>query len=176
MAMKLRFNKLSLSFKPEKFNLLFYYTLTSFLVISAVSVGVGFLFAKFEKDALVRRSLNYFKYTTTNLNYAMYQEFFFPAMKSGQPIDLKNNREQFLAGIATPFGAYNFDFLTASKKPKLFICSDNDFATSVEDTKTAVAGMFEPKELMIKSNASHFYIGSEGELCQDVFHFLRQYP
>lgn len=95
MAMKLRFNKLSLSFKPEKFNLLFYYTLTSFLVISAVSVGVGFLFAKFEKDALVRRSLNYFKYTTTNLNYAMYQEFFFPAMKSGQPIDLKNNREQF---------------------------------------------------------------------------------
>ena len=93
--MKLRFIKLSLSFKPEKFNLLFYYTLTSFLVISAVSVGVGFLFAKFEKDALVRRSLNYFKYTTTNLNYAMYQEFFFPAMKSGQPIDLKNNREQF---------------------------------------------------------------------------------
>lgn len=63
-----------------------------------------------------------------------------------------------------------------SRKPKLFICSDNDFATSVEDTKTAVAGMSEPKELLIKTNASHFYIESEGELCQDILRFLRQYP
>ncbi|MFQ5862437.1 MAG: sensor histidine kinase [Candidatus Brocadiales bacterium] len=97
MAEKFRFKKPSLSFKPEKFNLLLYYTLTSFLVISAVSVGVGFLFAKLEKDALVRRSLNYFKYMTTNLNYAIYQEFFFPTMRLGQPIDLENNREQFNA-------------------------------------------------------------------------------
>lgn len=95
MAMKLRFKKPSLSFKPERFNLLFYYTLTSFLVISAVSVGVGFLFAKLEKDALVRRSLNYFQYMTTNLNHAIYQDFFFPARRSGQLIDLENNREQF---------------------------------------------------------------------------------
>lgn len=95
MAKKLKFRKPSFSFKPERFNLLLYYTLTSFLVISAVSVGVGFLFAKLEKDALVKRSLNYFKYMTTNLNYAMYQEFFFPAMESGQPIDLENNHKQF---------------------------------------------------------------------------------
>lgn len=97
MAKKLRFKRPSLSFKPERFNLLFYYTLTSFLVISAVSVGVGFLFAKLEKDALVKRSLNYFKYMTTNLNYAVYQEFFFPTIKSGQLIDLENNRAQFNA-------------------------------------------------------------------------------
>lgn len=95
MAKRSKFKRLSLSFKPDRFNLLLYYTLTSFLVISAVSVGVGFLFAKLEKDALVKRSLNYFKYMTTNLNYAMYQEFFFPVIRSGQQIDLENNKEQF---------------------------------------------------------------------------------
>lgn len=94
----------------------------------------------------------------------------------GMRVGVSEDSVKALAGIATPFGAYNFGFLTASRKPKLFICSDNDFATSVEDTKTAVAGMSEPKELMIKTNASHFYIGSEGELCQDVCHFLRRYP
>lgn len=94
----------------------------------------------------------------------------------GMHVGVSEDSVKALAGIATPFGAYNFDFLTASRKPRLFICSDNDFATSVEDTKIAVAGMSEPKELMIKTNTSHFYIGSEGELCQDILRFLRQYP
>ncbi len=93
----MRFKRLSLSFKPERFNLLFYYTLTSFLVIAAVSVAVGFLFAKYEKDALIKRSLDHYKYMTDNLNYAIYQEFTFPATGSGRLFNLEENPERFIA-------------------------------------------------------------------------------
>ncbi len=93
----------------------------------------------------------------------------------GMKVAAKEDSVQALVGIATPFGAYSFDFLTASGKPKLFICSDNDFATSVDDTRAAVAALSEPKELIIRTDTSHFYVGNEKELCRDVSRFLRQY-
>jgi hypothetical protein len=81
-------------FRPERFNLLFYYTLTSFIVISVVCVAVGFVFAKLEKEELVNRSLKYFKYMSSNLNRAIYEEFFFPSLRQGELIDLENNKAQ----------------------------------------------------------------------------------
>lgn len=93
----------------------------------------------------------------------------------GMKVGVDENSVKALAGIATPFGAYSFDFLTATKKPKLFICSDNDFATTVEDTKAAVAGLSEPKELIIKVRSNHFYIGNEKEVCLDVLRFIQPY-
>lgn len=81
-------------FRAEGFNLLFYYTLTSFIVISIVCVAVGFVFARLEKEELVNRSLKYFKYMSSNLNHAVYEEFFFPLIRSGESIDLENNRGQ----------------------------------------------------------------------------------
>ncbi len=87
------YKKFSL-FRPKRFNLLFYYTLTSFIVISAVCVAVGFIFARLEKEELVNRSLKYFKYMSSNLNRAIYDEFFFPIIRAGELIDLENNKEQ----------------------------------------------------------------------------------
>lgn len=81
-------------FRAEGFNLLFYYTLTSFIVISIVCVAVGLVFARLEKGELVNRSLKYFKYMSSNLNHAIYEEFFFPLIRSGESIDLENNRGQ----------------------------------------------------------------------------------
>ncbi|MFN3466175.1 MAG: hypothetical protein ACK4WF_00550, partial [Candidatus Brocadiales bacterium] len=81
-------------FRPERFNLLFYYTLTSFIVISIVCVAVGFVFARLEKEELINRSLKYFKYMSSNLNHAIYEEFFFPLIRGGGQIDLENNKEQ----------------------------------------------------------------------------------
>lgn len=91
----------------------------------------------------------------------------------GMKVGVNETSIKAVAGIATPFGGYNFDFLTSSKIPKLFICSDNDFATTIEETKTSVARLSKPKELIIKAHTSHFYIGSEKELCQDVLCFFR---
>lgn len=87
-------NKKFSFFKPERFNLLFYYTLTSFIVISVVCTAVGFIFARLEKEELVNRSLKYFKYMSSNLNHAIYEEFFFPTIRKGELIDLENNKEQ----------------------------------------------------------------------------------
>ncbi len=81
-------------FRPEGFNLLFYYTLTSFIVISLVCVATGFVFARLEKQELVNRSLKYFAYMSTNLNRAIYEEFFFPSVREGELIDLENKKEQ----------------------------------------------------------------------------------
>lgn len=93
----------------------------------------------------------------------------------GMKVGINKSSVTALVGIATPFGGYSFYFLATPKKPKLFICSDNDFATTIEDTKTAVARLSDPKELIIKAHSSHFYIGNEKELCQDVLRFLRSY-
>ncbi|HHT9120827.1 MAG TPA: sensor histidine kinase [Candidatus Hypogeohydataceae bacterium YC41] len=80
--------------RPERFNLLFYYTLTSFIVISVVCVAVGLVFARLEKEDLVNRSLRYFKYMSANLNRAIYEEVFFPSISKGELIDFEKNKEQ----------------------------------------------------------------------------------
>lgn len=79
-----------------------------------------------------------------------------------------------LAGIATPCGAYNLDCLAHCRKPKLFICSDSDFATSVEETKEVFKNFVEPKKLIVKSNVGHFYIGNEGEVAKEVLSFFNE--
>ncbi len=122
-----------------------------------------------------KAALEFLKSTATgDLSRVFIAGYSFGAVM-GMKVGVKDNAVKALVGIATPFGGYNFDFLMTSDKPKLFICSDNDFATTVDDTKAEFARLSEPKELIIKANSSHFYIGSEKGLCQDVLHFLRPY-
>lgn len=77
-----------------------------------------------------------------------------------------------VAGLATPCAVYDLDCLVYSKKPKLFICSDSDFATSVEDTKRAFERFSEPKRLVVKTDVSHFYTGNEQEVAREVLSFF----
>lgn len=77
-----------------------------------------------------------------------------------------------LAGIAAPCGAYNLDFLSSCPKPKLFICSDNDFAASVEETSRCFERFSGPKRLVVKEQTNHFYIGSEKEVAREVRQFF----
>jgi alpha/beta superfamily hydrolase len=81
-----------------------------------------------------------------------------------------------LAGVATPCGAYNLDCLAHCRKPKLFICSGGDFATSVEETRRAFERFAEPKSLIVKTEVGHFYIGSEKELAREVLTFFKEVP
>ena len=41
---------------PEKFNLILYYALTSFVVIAIISLVVGWIFPRMEGQALIKRS------------------------------------------------------------------------------------------------------------------------
>jgi two-component system, NtrC family, sensor kinase len=82
-------------FHPEKFHLMLYYSITSFIVIGIVSFIVGEIFSRIEKNALIERSENYAGYIVKNINHALYEEFFTPTISKYGYIDLENNQDQF---------------------------------------------------------------------------------
>jgi len=82
-------------FHPEKFHLMLYYSITSFIVIGIVSFLVGEIFSKIEKNDLIERSANYAEYIVANINHAMYEELFNPTTNKYEYIDIENNQDQF---------------------------------------------------------------------------------
>ncbi len=80
---------------PEKFNLILYYTVTSFVVIAMISLAVGWVFPRMESEALIKRSEAYAQYFVLHLNYEIYKDFLLPILKRNRQIDLENNRAQF---------------------------------------------------------------------------------
>lgn len=79
---------------PEKFNLILYYTITSFAVISILSITVGWIFPRMESQELVKRSEEYAHYFITHLNYEIYKDFLVPTLRQDKKIDLENNLKQ----------------------------------------------------------------------------------
>ncbi len=82
-------------YHPEKFHLMLYYSITSFIVIGIVSFVVGEVFSRIEKSDLIERSEKYAGYIVNHINLEMYEEFFTPAMSKHGYIDLDNNQDQF---------------------------------------------------------------------------------
>jgi alpha/beta superfamily hydrolase len=76
------------------------------------------------------------------------------------------------ASISTPFGRFDTAFLSECKKPKLFICADNDFATSLEEVEKGMLNISEPKILDIMNDCDHFYIDKELEIANKVLRFF----
>ncbi|MBF8276586.1 MAG: hypothetical protein HW390_1659 [Candidatus Brocadiaceae bacterium] len=79
---------------PEKFNLILYYTVTSFIAIVIISLAVGWIFPRMESEALIKRSEEYAQYFVLHLNYEIYKDFLLPILKRNRLIDLENNRAQ----------------------------------------------------------------------------------
>jgi len=79
---------------PEKFNLILYYTVTSFIAIVIISLAVGWVFPRMESEALIKRSEEYAQYFVLHLNYKIYKDFLLPILKRNRLIDLENNRAQ----------------------------------------------------------------------------------
>ena len=79
---------------PEKFNLILYYTVTSFIAIVIISLAVGWVFPRMESAALIKRSEEYAQYFVLHLNYEIYKDFLLPILKRNRLIDLENNRAQ----------------------------------------------------------------------------------
>ncbi len=76
------------------------------------------------------------------------------------------------ASISTPFGRFDTSFLSDCKKPKLFICADNDFASSLEAVERGMQNISEPNTLDIMSECDHFYIDKELEIAKKVLRFF----
>ena len=85
-----------------------------------------------------------------------------------------NNKDiSAFASISLPFGRFDTTFLSDCKKPKLFICTDNDFATSIEEVEKGMLGISEPKILDIIDGCDHFYIDKELEIANKVLKFFK---
>ena len=80
---------------PEKFNLILYYTITSFAVTAILSLVVGWVFPRMESQELIKRSEEYAHYFIMHLNYEIYKDFLLPTIRKDKQIDLENNRKQF---------------------------------------------------------------------------------
>ncbi len=76
------------------------------------------------------------------------------------------------ASISTPFGRFDTAFLSDCKKPKLFICADNDFAASIEEVEKGMLNVLEPMMLDVIESCDHFYIDRESEIANRVFNFF----
>ena len=93
----------------------------------------------------------------------------------GMRVVVKNDSVKAFAAISAPFGKYNLDFLNHYSKPKLFIYTHNDFATTAEDTLMGFSKIPLPKALELIPESDHFYRQKEDEVSRKVCNFFLQY-
>ncbi len=109
--------------------------------------------------------------STVGANKAFIAGYSFGAIVT-MMLSVENSNIRAFASISTPFGRFDTSFLSDCKKPKLFICADNDFASSLEEVEKGVLGISEPKMLDIMKDCDHFYIDKEQETANKVLRFL----
>ena len=84
----------------------------------------------------------------------------------------ENTNIRAFASISVPFGRFDTSFLSDCEKPKMFICSDNDFATTLEEVEKGMLSISEPKILDIMKDCDHFYIDKELEIANKILKFF----
>ncbi len=88
-------------------------------------------------------------------------------------LSVNNPNIEAFASISTPFGRFDTSLLADYKKPKLFICADNDFAVSIAEVEKGMLDISEPKILDVINDCEHFYIDRELEIANKVLKFFR---
>ena len=87
-------------------------------------------------------------------------------------LSVKNVNIRAFVLISTPFGRFDPTLLAGCIKPKLIICADNDFASSIENVKKGMLNIPDPKGLEIFENCDHFYIDKERIIADKVHEFF----
>ena len=90
----------------------------------------------------------------------------------GMKVGTESNSVKAFASISTPFGRYNLGFLQRCNKAKLFIYSQNDFATTVEETLKGFSMISPPKILELIKDSDHFYREQEDTVSKKVCNFF----
>lgn len=103
-------------------------------------------------------------------------EFFVAGYSFGAIVGMKagveSNKAVAFASIATPFGRYDLDFLQRCNKVKLFIYSQNDFATTAHDALEGFAKIPPPKIIELIQHSDHFYRKLEDAVSRKVCAFF----
>lgn len=82
----------------------------------------------------------------------------------GLEVGIDDDRVTRLISIGTPLDKYDFGFLTACRKPILFVHGENDEYGNVERLRELVAKIDAPKELTVIKGAGHFFDDQLDEL------------
>jgi len=79
-----------------------------------------------------------------------------------------------LSLISPPVARMDFSPLEQSPLPKLIVCSNDDFACSIDEIRKAYEQFHSPKKLEIIPSEGHFFIGKEDRVAEIVWEFLGQ--
>jgi len=82
----------------------------------------------------------------------------------GLEVGIDDDRVRRLISIGTPVDKYDFSFLTACRKPILFVQGEHDEYGNVERLRELVAKIDAPKELAVIKGAGHFFDDQLDEL------------
>lgn len=90
----------------------------------------------------------------------------------GMMLGVKSVKVRAFTSISTPFSRFDLSSLSGCTKPKLYICADGDFASSVENAKVGMSTISNPKRLEIFEKCDHFYIDKESIIADMVYEFF----
>jgi len=123
-------------------------------------------------DAIVdaTSAINYLE-STVGTNRLFITGYSFGAIVA-MMLSVENANIRAFASISTPFGRFDTAFLSDCRKPKMFICADNDFAASIEEVEKGMLNISEPKTLDVVNNCDHFYIDKEHNVADKVYEFF----
>lgn len=82
----------------------------------------------------------------------------------GLEVGLGDDRVKRLISIGTPVDKYDFGFLTACRKPILFVHGEHDEFGNLDHLRELVAKIDAPKELAVIKDAGHFFDDQLDEL------------
>lgn len=82
----------------------------------------------------------------------------------GLPVGADHDRVDRLVGIGTPVELYPFDRLAGVTKPKLFVQGDRDEFGPIDELRTRLEPVAEPKRLIVIEGADHFFADRLEEL------------
>lgn len=94
----------------------------------------------------------------------------------GMEVGIADDRVAYLIALGTPIKKYDFDFLTACRKPILFVHGDGDEFGDVEALDRLGDKLKEQTsvKLVVVKNADHFFTGQLEELKQAMTRWILQ--
>ncbi|HLG29393.1 MAG TPA: histidine kinase dimerization/phospho-acceptor domain-containing protein, partial [Candidatus Brocadiales bacterium] len=76
----------------KKFNLIWFFSIASFIVIAIGASVSGWIFARIEQNEILKRAEGFANKINQQLNYKIFTEFIFPTIKEDGYVDLKDAR------------------------------------------------------------------------------------
>jgi alpha/beta superfamily hydrolase len=94
----------------------------------------------------------------------------------GMEVGVSDRRVTNLISIGTPVDKYDFRFLTACRKPILFVHGEHDEFGNVDKLRAMVAELAPTTDaqLVVIANAGHFFEGALDELKQAISGWVRR--